>query len=103
MSIVVPLLAAGGFYLIYNVLRNRSDKEVDQQFAKDECQHKDHEPPPNGFHRYCDLADVVWDKCNYENHNFTVSTDGSVQTADGRTRTDLCTRHAKCPAGLVEE
>lgn len=99
MSLMVPLIAAGSLYLIWNVLKNRTDRMVDEARSKNEARHKGQKPPcPNN--RYVDLADVVSDKCQYDVTNYTVA-DNAHETADGRARCDLMTRHGRCVAGVV--
>lgn len=99
MSLLVPLAAAGIFYLMFQTLQNRTDKEVDQMHSKDECQHKGADPP-NPHCKYIDLADVVSDKTQYDCTNYTVA-DEAWETADGRARCDLMSRHGRCVAGLA--
>ena len=96
-GMMVPLLAAGGVYALWTVLSNRTDAYVDEQQAKDEDRHKP-ERTPDAFLKWISPADALTDKCNLE-INYTTAT--AEKTADGRTRTDLCSRHGRAPCGMV--
>lgn len=97
---LVPLVAAAGIYVLYSVLKNRSDTL--QAAAEDKMEeefHSDAVQCPNLFMKWVSPPDVFSDKTAWE-WNPTLSTE-VMQTKDGRLRTDLLSRHGRCPSGIV--
>jgi hypothetical protein len=98
MSLVVPLLGAAGAYLVYKVLKTRTDRAADALHQKDESHHDDSTQCPNAFGRYISVADALSDKTAWE-WNPTVAE--AHRTADSRVRVDLMSRHGRAVSGMV--
>lgn len=101
MSLLMPIAALAGGYLVYRVLSQRTrdaEEGAAEASSADPDLHDDSMQCPNAFTKWISLADVYSDKCAWEWDPTIVS---AGQSHDGLIRTDLCSRHGRCPTGLI--
>lgn len=97
---LVPLGAALGIYLVYNVLKNRTQAATAavQGEAKDKHSRHTGKKPRSGYMKWIRTDEALDDVSNYH-YNPTVVQAG--ETRDGNFRVDMASRYGTAPSALL--